>query len=214
MGLALLILGLTALAQLAVFIASSSVALLADLIHNFRDAATAVPLGIAFALRSARAERFAGLAVVFAIFVSACVAGYEAVDRLVNPKDVEYLGALAAAGALGFAGNWGAAIRPLTSWPPSRQARARRRRCPRPSRRLRVPCGRRLGGGRGARASARGPAHWPSDYRRDPPYHAAVMERRPLRPRPLKGAQGPATSSRSGPTVLRRDRYGASRSST
>ena len=87
-----------------------TLALLADLIHNFGDAATAVPLGIAFALRSARAERFAGLAVVFAIFVSACVAGYEAISRLINPIVVVQLGALAAAGALGFAGNWVAAI--------------------------------------------------------------------------------------------------------
>jgi cation diffusion facilitator family transporter len=109
-GLALGILGLTALAQLAVFVATGSVALLADLIHNLGDAATAIPLGIAFALRSARAERWAGLFVVLAIFVSACVAGYEAVARLIDPRDVEHLGALAAAGALGFLGNWLAAL--------------------------------------------------------------------------------------------------------
>ena len=109
-ALALLILGATALAQTLVFVASGSVALLADLIHNFGDAATAIPLGIAFALRSARAERLAGLAVVLAIFVSACVAGYEAIDRLIDPRDVEHLGALAIAGALGFGGNWIAAI--------------------------------------------------------------------------------------------------------
>jgi cation diffusion facilitator family transporter len=108
-GLALLVLGLTALAQTLVFVASGSVALLADLIHNFGDAATAIPLGIAFALRSARAERVAGLAVVFAIFVSACVAGYEAIVRLIDPRDVEHVAALAAAGALGFVGNWIAA---------------------------------------------------------------------------------------------------------
>jgi len=109
-GLALLILGATAIAQTLVFVASGSVALLADLIHNFGDAATAIPLAIAFALRSARAERVAGLAVVLAIFVSACVAGYEAIDRLIDPRDVEHLGALALAGAVGFAGNWLAAI--------------------------------------------------------------------------------------------------------
>jgi cation diffusion facilitator family transporter len=109
-GLALLVLGLTALAQTLVFVASGSVALLADLIHNFGDAATAIPLAIAFALRSASAERMAGLAVVLAIFVSACVAGYEAVDRLIDPRDVENLGVLAAAGALGFVGNWIAAL--------------------------------------------------------------------------------------------------------
>jgi cation diffusion facilitator family transporter len=90
-------------------VASGSVALLADLIHNVGDASTAIPLGVAFALRSARAERWAGLAVVAAIFASACVAGYEALDRLIDPRDVEALGALAGAGVIGFAGNWLAA---------------------------------------------------------------------------------------------------------
>jgi cation diffusion facilitator family transporter len=108
-GLALLVLGATAAAQTLVFAASGSVALLADLIHNFGDAATALPLGVAFALRSARAERWAGLAVVLAIFVSAVVAGYEAVDRLIDPRAVDHVGALAAAGVLGFGGNWVAA---------------------------------------------------------------------------------------------------------
>jgi cation diffusion facilitator family transporter len=108
--LALLVLGLTAAAQVVVFALSGSVALLADLIHNSGDAATAIPLGIAFALRSARAERWAGLAVVLAIFVSACVAGYESIHRLIEPSDVGHLGALAAAGAIGFAGNWIAAL--------------------------------------------------------------------------------------------------------
>ena len=106
---ALLVLGLAAAAQLVVYLASGSVALLADLVHNAGDAATAIPLGIAFLLRSPRAERWAGLAVVAAIFASACVAGYEAVDRLIDPREVHRLGALAAAGALGFAGNWIAA---------------------------------------------------------------------------------------------------------
>lgn len=108
--LALAVLGLTATVQAVVFAVSGSVALLADLIHNIGDASTAIPLGVAFALRSMRAERWAGLAVVLAIFASACVAGYEAVDRLIDPQEVEALGALAAAGALGFAGNWVAAI--------------------------------------------------------------------------------------------------------
>src|SRR3954464_168077 len=108
-ALALFVLGVSAAAQTAIFALSGSVALLADLIHNAGDAATAIPLAIAFALRSARAERWAGLAVVAAIFVSACVAGYEAIDRLVNPQDVEALVPLALAGALGFGGNWLAA---------------------------------------------------------------------------------------------------------
>ena len=109
-GLSLAVLGLTALIQLAIYIVSGSVALLADLIHNFGDAATAIPLGIAFLLRSERAERGAGLFVVLAIFVSACVAGYEAVDRLINPETPTDLLAVAAAGLLGFGGNWVAAI--------------------------------------------------------------------------------------------------------
>ena len=109
-GWALLVLGLTAVAQTVVFMASGSVALLADLIHNFGDAATAFPLAIAFALRSERAERWAGLFVVAAIFVSACVAGVESVLRLIDPREPEHLGAMAAAGAVGFVGNWIAAI--------------------------------------------------------------------------------------------------------
>jgi cation diffusion facilitator family transporter len=104
-GLALAVLGLTALVQLLIFLVSGSVALLADLIHNVSDALTAVPLGIAFLLRSAAAERSAGLAVVLAIFVSACVAGYEAIHRVVHPSEPSHIGALAVAGLVGFAGN-------------------------------------------------------------------------------------------------------------
>ena len=109
-GWALLILAATAGAQAVVLAATGSVALLADLIHNAGDAATAIPLGLAFALRSARAERWAGLFVVAAIFISACVSGYESVARLIDPQPIEHLAALAAAGVVGFAGNWAAAI--------------------------------------------------------------------------------------------------------
>ena len=108
-ALSLLVLGLAAAAQTVIFALTSSVALLADLIHNFGDAATAFPLAAAFALRSVRVERWAGLAVVFAIAVSAAVAGYEAIERLINPQDVTHLGALAAAGFIGYGGNWVAA---------------------------------------------------------------------------------------------------------
>jgi len=104
-SLSLAILGLTAIAQTIVFIASGSIALLADLIHNFGDALTAVPLGIAFALRSQVAERRAGLAVVAAIFISACVAGVEAVIRLIHPSAPTHLAVLALAGLIGYAGN-------------------------------------------------------------------------------------------------------------
>jgi cation diffusion facilitator family transporter len=104
-ALGLGVLGATAAVQAVVFVASGSVALLADLIHNVGDAATAIPLGIAFLLRSEVAERRAGLFVVLAIFVSACVAGYEAVLRLVEPQRPSHLVALAVAGAVGFLGN-------------------------------------------------------------------------------------------------------------
>ena len=103
------VLGLTATAQAFVFVLSGSVALFADMIHNFGDALTAVPLGIAFVMRSERAERLAGLAVVAAIFISACVAGIEAVRRLIHPSTPGHLAALALAGAIGYAGNWIAA---------------------------------------------------------------------------------------------------------
>jgi cation diffusion facilitator family transporter len=108
-SLSLAVLGVAAVGQLLVFLLSGSVALLADLIHNFGDALTAVPLGVAFVMRSARAERLAGLAVVAAIFFSACVAGVEAVDRLIHPNAPDHLVALAAAGAIGYVGNWLAA---------------------------------------------------------------------------------------------------------
>jgi cation diffusion facilitator family transporter len=108
-ALSLAVLGGTAVAQTVVYALSGSVALLADLIHNFGDALTAVPLGIAFFLGSARAERGAGLAVVAAIFVSACVAAVEAVDRLIHPSRPDHLVALALAGAIGYGGNWAAA---------------------------------------------------------------------------------------------------------
>ena len=108
-SLSLAILGLTALAQTAVFLATGSIALLADLIHNFGDALTAVPLGIAFALRSSAGERLAGLFVVGAIFISALVAGVEAVMRLLGPSTPTHLLALALAGAIGYLGNFLAA---------------------------------------------------------------------------------------------------------
>ena len=103
------VLGLAAVAQTVVFVVSGSVALLADLIHNFGDALTAVPLGIAFLLRSERAERTAGLFVVAAIFISACVAGVEAVQRLIHRSAPTHLWVLAAAGAVGYLGNFIAA---------------------------------------------------------------------------------------------------------
>jgi cation diffusion facilitator family transporter len=99
------VLGATALAQVAVLALTGSVALLADLIHNVGDALTAVPLGIAFFFRSFRGEKLAGLVVVAVIFVSAMVALYEAIDRLIDPTELSNLWVLAAAGVIGFLGN-------------------------------------------------------------------------------------------------------------
>jgi cation diffusion facilitator family transporter len=108
--LALSILACTAAAQALVLALTGSLALLADLIHNGGDALTAIPLGVAFALHSPRAERLAGLTVVAAIFISACVAAYESILRLIHPSIPNHLIALALAGAIGFAGNWLAAL--------------------------------------------------------------------------------------------------------
>ena len=104
-ALSLGVLGLTAAAQAFLYVLTDSVALLADLIHNVGDALTAVPLAIAFILRSARGERLAGLVVVLAIFISACVALWQSIERLINPQELSYLWVVAAAGVLGFAGN-------------------------------------------------------------------------------------------------------------
>ena len=111
----------TALVQLGVVLLSGSVALLSDTIHNFGDAATALPLWIAFALARlgasrrfpygyGRVEDLAGVVVVLIILFSALVAGYQAIERLINPQPVGFLGALAAAALVGFLGNEAVAI--------------------------------------------------------------------------------------------------------
>lgn len=104
-SVSLAVLACTAALQAVVYAMSGSVALLADLIHNAGDALTAVPLGIAFLLQSARGERWSGLAVVAAIFISACVALYETIVRLIDPQSPSHLWALAGAGAVGLIGN-------------------------------------------------------------------------------------------------------------
>lgn len=103
--ISLAVLGATAAVQAVIFVLSGSVALLADLIHNAGDALTAIPVGAAFLLRSERAEKWAGYAVVLAIFVSACVALYETIERLLHPEELSHLWALAGAGLIGFVGN-------------------------------------------------------------------------------------------------------------
>lgn len=108
-SLSLGVLGLATVLQALVFAASGSIALLADLIHNGGDALTAIPLGIAFLMHSRKAEGYAGLAVVAAIAISATVAGVEAVNRLIHPSTPTNLWVLAAAGVIGYLGNWTAA---------------------------------------------------------------------------------------------------------
>lgn len=109
-SMSLVVLLVTAAVQILVFLLTNSVALLADLIHNFGDALTAVPLGAAFLLRSRIAERRAGYFVVATIFVSACVAAVESVTRLIHPQPLHHLLAVALAGAVGFIGNEIAAV--------------------------------------------------------------------------------------------------------
>lgn len=104
-SISLAVLLATTVVQAVVYVATDSIALLADLIHNGGDALTALPLGAAFILRSARGERWAGFAVVGAIFVSACFAGGFAVERLINPHALAHTLALALAGVAGFGGN-------------------------------------------------------------------------------------------------------------
>ena len=101
----LTLLAVTAAIQAVIYVATDSIALLADLIHNAGDALTAVPLGAAFLLRSERAERGAGIAVVLTILVSAITAGVFAVERIINPLSPDHLLALAAAGVVGVIGN-------------------------------------------------------------------------------------------------------------
>lgn len=104
-GVSLALLAITAIAQGAIYIATGSIALLADLIHNAGDALTAIPLAAAFLLRSKRAEGIAGLAVVLTILASAITAGVFAIERIVNPLAPEHLLALALAGVIGVIGN-------------------------------------------------------------------------------------------------------------
>jgi cation diffusion facilitator family transporter len=104
-AISLALLAITAAVQTAIYVATDSIALLADLIHNAGDALTAVPLGVAFLLRSQRAEHGAGLAVVLTILASAITAGVFAVERIINPLPPEHLLALGLAGAVGVLGN-------------------------------------------------------------------------------------------------------------
>lgn len=109
-------LGATALFQVVIVFFSGSVALLADTIHNVADAATAIPLWIAFTLARqqpsrrftygyGRVEDVAGVMIVLTILFSTVVASYESINRLLHPQSVEHLWAIAVASVIGFAGN-------------------------------------------------------------------------------------------------------------
>ncbi|MEU6893008.1 cation diffusion facilitator family transporter [Streptomyces sp. NPDC046557] len=114
--LSLAVLALTTVVQAVVAALSGSVALLGDTLHNGADALTAVPLGIAFVLgrRAAnrrytygygRAEDVAGIVIVLTIAASSALAAHAAVDRLVHPRGISHVGAVAAAAVVGFVGN-------------------------------------------------------------------------------------------------------------
>jgi cation diffusion facilitator family transporter len=115
-ALSLVILLLTAGIQALVVMASGSVALLGDTLHNAADALTAVPLWLAFRLGRrppttrftygyGKAEDVAGLAVIALITASAVFAGYEAIHRLMHPQKVSHLGFVMAAAVVGAVGN-------------------------------------------------------------------------------------------------------------
>ncbi|MGZ9222399.1 MAG: cation diffusion facilitator family transporter [Anaerolineales bacterium] len=107
---------LTAGFQMVIVAISGSVALLADTIHNFSDALTAIPLGIAFTLsRRARNSRFtygygraediAGVIIVLMILFSAFQAIYQSILKIMNPQPISNIGWVAGAAVLGFLGN-------------------------------------------------------------------------------------------------------------
>ena len=111
----------TAALQFVVVLLSGSVGLLADTIHNFGDAATAIPLAIAFwfarkkpsrrfTFGYGRIEDLAGVAIILTILASAIIAGYESIDRLVLPQEVNHLWAVVVASIIGFVGNEAVAV--------------------------------------------------------------------------------------------------------
>jgi cation diffusion facilitator family transporter len=109
-GLSLAVLLIASLTQLALFWLSGSVALLTDVIHNGGDALTAIPLGIAFLLRSRRGEQGAGYVVVAVVFASALLALVQVIERFVHTQTPTHLWALLFAGIVGIVGNEIAAV--------------------------------------------------------------------------------------------------------
>ncbi|MGN6446843.1 cation diffusion facilitator family transporter [Amnibacterium sp.] len=119
--ISLFVLLATTVVQFVIVLSTSSVALLADTVHNFSDALTAVPLWVAFVLARkppsrrytygyGRAEDLAGLFIVLVVLLSAVVAAWQSIDRLIHPHPLQNLGWLAMAGVVGFLGNEAVAI--------------------------------------------------------------------------------------------------------
>ena len=172
-------LGVTAVAQLLVVLVTGSVALLADTIHNFSDALTAIPLWVAFVLsrRAAnrrytygygRAEDLAGVFIVVMIAVSAVLAGYESIRRLIDPQPVTQPWIVAGRRADRVRRQRAGRGLPDPGRPQDRVRRAGRRRAARPHRRVHLPGrGPRRGRGDGRVAVGR-PDRRAADHRRDP----------------------------------------------
>jgi len=119
--ISLAILLVTAVVQLVIVLFTGSVALLADTIHNFGDAATALPLWAAFTLSRrlptkrfnygyGRAEDLAGLLIVLSILVTGIIAAYQSITRLSDPPEIDYIWIVAVAAVVGFLGNEGVAL--------------------------------------------------------------------------------------------------------
>ncbi len=109
-SLSLAVLLICALLQLWLYSSTKSVALLTDLIHNGGDALTAIPLGLAFYLKSKRGERWAGYFVVAIIFISAVIAIVQVIEKFIHPSTPTHLWALFVAGVIGIVGNEIAAV--------------------------------------------------------------------------------------------------------
>jgi hypothetical protein len=178
-ALSLGVLTMTAVVQSYLYATTLSVALLADVIHNFGDALTAVPLGIAFFLRSSRGERLAGLFVVATIFVSACVALAQAIERFINPRDLTHLVARSG-GRCRLCGKRARGSDPNTGRTPAPEPGPDRRREPRTRRRSGQPRRARERGSGVDRTAGGGSADRACHHARDPQDHPRLMAHGPF----------------------------------
>ncbi len=118
---ALVSLGITTIIQIAIVVQSGSTALFADTIHNLGDGLNSIPLLLAFALQRrvrsrqysygfGRTEDLAGIVILISIAVSAAVAGWESINKLLNPEEITHLPWVTLAALVGFIGNEAVAI--------------------------------------------------------------------------------------------------------